>query len=91
MNNQPRYDFYEKVIVAAPGKAIDGERGAVLGRVEHDDGTWGYAVHIYSQRICWSLGEDELLPTGEFDVRATFYDGTTVQVEVDSRGRGHIR
>src|SRR5947209_7059316 len=86
----PRFDFYEKVVVCAPGKPVHGKMGAITGRAQNDDGTWGYAVHIYEGEAGWYLLEAELLATGEFDVRESFYDGTSIEVRVDSEGRGRI-
>ena len=79
----PRFDFYEKVVVASadPAKAeIEGRLGAVLGRACGDDGLWSYAVSMYHSGICWHCSEDELRPTGEFDRRESFYDGSSVRV-----------
>ena len=88
----PRYEFYEKVVVCAPCRRVHQRLGAVLGRVQREgDEGWNYAVHIYDEAVVWSLREEELLPTGEFDVRETFYDGTVVEVEVDAEGHGRIR
>jgi hypothetical protein len=91
-SRQPRYAFYERVIMCAPSKGIDREIGAILGRVQNEeDGAWHYSVYIYHRRRCWSASEEELEPTGEIDVRETFYDGTTIEVDVDSQGYGRLR
>ena len=90
---QSKFKFYEKVRISstAPGKSkVNGELGAVLGIAQGDDGKWSYAVSIYSTGICWSCWEDELVTTGEFDRRETFYSGESVQVAVDKKGRGRI-
>jgi hypothetical protein len=87
-----KFGFYEQVIVCAPGKPVDGELGAILGRAQNeDDGSWHYGVQIYRMSDGWSLPEEELRATGEFDVRETYYDGTTIEVEVDRQGRGRLR
>ena len=89
----PRFQFYEIVRVASsqPELAeIHGERGAILGMSEDDQGTFGYAVFIYRDEICWSLTEDELEETGEFSRREEFYDDTSIRVRVDQHGRGWI-
>jgi hypothetical protein len=78
-----RFDFYEKVIVASadPSKAeITGRLGAVLGRVCDDNGRWSYAIGLYDGGACWFCWEDELRPTGEFDRRESFYDGSSIRV-----------
>src|SRR2546429_637638 len=90
---ESRFKFYEKVRISssAPKKAkINGELGAVLGMAQGEDGKWSYAVSIYSTSICWNCWEDELIATGEFDRRETFYSGDSVQVAVDKKGRGRI-
>jgi hypothetical protein len=90
---ESKFKFYEKVRIssAAPAKAkVIGELGAVLGMAQGEDGRWSYAVSIYSTGISWSCWENELVPTGEFDRRETFYSGDSVQVAVDKKGRGRI-
>ena len=83
MSAEPRFGFYEKVLVASADPAmteIDGRLGAVLGRACGDDGRWSYAVSVYESGVCWSCREDELRPTGETDRRESFYDGSSVRV-----------
>lgn len=90
---KPHFAFYEKVVVRteAPNKkAINGELGAVMGRVQTDSGDWCYSVHIYSTSDNWYIYEHELRPTGEFDRRETFYSGESVRVAVDENGAGYI-
>lgn len=80
--SEPRFDFYEKVVVASsdPIKAeIDGRLGAVLGRVCDDHGLWSYAVSMYHSGICRSCCEHELRPTGELDRPENFYEGSYVR------------
>lgn len=90
----PRFQFYETVRVASddPELAeIRGERGAILGMSEHDDGTFGYAVFIFRDEMCWDLAESELEATGVFGRREDFYDDpSVVRVRVDEQGRGWI-
>lgn len=90
MSDEPRFDFYEKVLIRANGKPVDGLLGAILARGRNANGGWGYGVHVYVTCESWDLDEDELEPTGEFDVRETFYDGSSICVSVDDEGRGHI-
>ena len=90
---KPRFQFYEIVRVASSDPElteIHGERGAILGVSENDNGTFGYAVFIYRDEICWDLAEGELEATGEFSRREEFYDGTSIRVRVDEQGRGWI-
>ena len=90
---RPRFDFFEKVIVCADSvetRKIDGRLGAVLGRVQGDGGNWYYAVHIYETSESWSLCEDELTSTGDFDSKDSFYSDDQIRVAVDESGRGNI-
>jgi len=89
----PKFAFYEKVKINSSdpaGHEVQGELGAVLGRSQSDDGEWHYGVLVYSQDICWSFAEHELLATGEHAKREDFYDGSSVRVSVDKSGRGSI-
>jgi hypothetical protein len=91
--SESKFKFYEKVRISssAPGKAkVNGELGAVLGMAQGEDGRWSYAVSVYSTGRTCSCWENELVPTGEFDRRETFYTGDSVQVAVDKKGRGRI-
>ena len=93
MPAESKFRFYEKVRISStdPAKAgINGELGAVLGMAQADDGAWSYGVSIYGTGICWSCLENELVATGEYDRRETFYSGESVQVAVDKKGRGRI-
>jgi hypothetical protein len=87
---KPKYDFYEIVRVISPKKR--GHEGAVLGRAQNENGKWGYAVALYSDdKLVWDFQEDELEPTGRKDRRESFYDGTTIRVQVDpDTGEGTI-
>src|SRR4051812_6234486 len=71
MAADPRFDFYEKVIVASnapPLSKFNGELGLVEGRsFDHRDGRWSYAVGIYREALSYCCEEDELRPTGLFD------------------------
>ena len=81
-----KFEFYEKVLVDSLDASlapINGQLGAVLGKSIDDAGLmWGYAVHVYSSGECWSVREADLRPTGEFDVRETFYSGATMRVNL---------
>ena len=93
MSNKSAFGFYEKVRVCSTRpelKEINGELGAVLGKAQNESGTWGYAVSIYKTRVVWDLPEHELISTGEFDVRDSFFSGASVRVVVDKDGSGHI-
>lgn len=88
-----KYNYYEKVRVSssAPGRLkIDGELCAVLGQSFGTDGKWYYAVHVYKFNRAWTVPEDELVATGEYDRRETFYDGDSIRVSVDEHGGGQI-
>lgn len=93
MSTEPKFKFYEKVRISSTTSTkanANGELGAVLGMAQGDDGRWSYAVSVYSTGICWSCWEDELVATGEFDRRETFYSGDSVQVAVNKKGRGRV-
>ena len=93
MNPNPKYTFYEKVVVNSEKpslKQINGEQGAILGHAHDKKGNWGYAVHIYRDEICWDVSENELRPTGQFDKEETFHDGSSIRVAVDKKGKGRI-
>jgi hypothetical protein len=78
-----RFDFYEEVIVGSTNPAlseIHDELGAVLGRACGEDGRWYYSVSIYRTGLCWFCMEDDLRPTGKFDRRESFFDGSSVRI-----------
>jgi hypothetical protein len=78
-----RFDWYERVRVATtdPTKAaINGRLGAVLGKAQGEDGRWSYGVFVDDQQRVWSCEENELISTGEFDCRASFYSGESIRV-----------
>ena len=84
-----KFGFYEKVRCVSddPAKAsIAGKLCAILGRARNDDGSWGYAIHVYSEPICYHCSETELKSTGEFAKREDFYTGDSVRVSQD----GHL-
>ncbi len=82
-----RFEFYEKVRIASDDDElaeVNGQLAAVLGKSVEDDGTLvGYAVHIYATGECWSVKERDLVATGEFDKRETFYSGASIRVDED--------
>jgi hypothetical protein len=94
MSIGPRFEFYEIVRIQPQSSALrqlQSLEGAVLGRSENPDGTWGYAIFVYSLNETWDLPEAVLEPTGRSDSRETFYDGTSITVIVDpDTGEGHL-
>lgn len=73
----PRFAFYEEVRSASEeGEHADvnGQIGAVLGRVRTEDGSWYYAVQVYSSGMTGCFFEHKLLPAGRHKSRADFYD-----------------
>ena len=94
MQATPKFDFYEKVRVQSsdPEKAhLNGEIGTILGRTETDDQkSFLYAVSIDSYRRTWALFEHELESTGQRAKREDYYDGSSVRIRVDERGRGTV-
>jgi hypothetical protein len=80
---ESRFDWYEQVRVESTEIAkdeINGKLGAILGKAQGEDGRWTYGVYIYDQGLVWSCTDEELSPTGKFDRRASFYDGTSIRV-----------
>lgn len=68
MSSDPKFAFYEKVrcVSDAPEYAeIIGKLAAVLGRAQNDDGSWGYAIHVYDYPTCYSVSESDLVSTGQ--------------------------
>jgi Immunity protein 31 len=90
----PRFEFFEKVRVhstARENACVTGQIGAILGRVETEDASWYYTVHIYSTQTSWCFFENELLATGDHARREDFYDGWSIRVNVDEDGSGTIK
>ena len=89
-----RFDFYDEVRVCSndPTKAgINGELGAVLGKVEATDGTnWCYTVMLFSSNTSCCFFEDELESTGKRYKRDDFFSGDVIRVRVDGHGRGTV-
>lgn len=88
---EPKFQFYQYVRVVSDDPAlaeINGERGAILGRSEDENGGYGYAVLIGRDGICWSVDEADLQATGESGIRADFYGEESIRVRVDADGRG---
>ena len=78
-----RFSLYEKVRITSENAAIApvrGELAAVLGMAQDGAGRWSYGVFVYRTGIVWSCQEEELAPTGDFDERASFYDGSSIRV-----------
>ncbi|MEO1615272.1 MAG: hypothetical protein AAFV88_05445 [Planctomycetota bacterium] len=91
MNDEPRFGFYEKVRVttANPDLAdIHGMLSAVLGRAQNDDGSWGYAIHVYERSTTYSVAESELTSTGDHALRSDFYSGDSIRVSRDGEITG---
>ncbi|HEX5793866.1 MAG TPA: Imm31 family immunity protein [Rheinheimera sp.] len=89
----PKFKFFEKVIVSSDEpslKTINGRSGAILGISEDSGHGFSYSAHIYEYGEVWVVMESDLEPTGEFDSREAFYDGYSVQVGVDAKGRGTL-
>lgn len=88
------FSFYEVVEVKGGRPAIAkivGQRGAVVGMAQCEDGRWTYSVHLLEVGRSWSLEERELVATGLKMERSDFYDGDSVQVKVNPQtGEGYI-
>jgi hypothetical protein len=88
------FQFYEIVRIreGLPGmQKYGGLEGAILGMAQEADGSWGYAVSLYSDGFTYDVTDREIESTGRMDRRESFYDGTSVRVSVDSEtGEGSI-
>jgi hypothetical protein len=70
MKQRPKFEFGEKIkIISTQPTTRDvlGQIGAVVGKAQDENGRWSYAVWVYRDEICWSMNEEELETTGEFD------------------------
>lgn len=88
-----KFEFYErvKILSAHPNlEEVSGEISAVLGKAENEEGKFSYAVFVYRDEKCWSVREEDLESTGEFDKRETFFSGEKIKIRVDEKGRGSI-
>ena len=95
MKPVPKFGFYEMVKVQTPDPKkshLNGEIGAVLGRTDTEDhpDPYLYGVSIDSLGRVWAFFESELEPTGQWARREDYYDGSSVRVQVDERGRGTV-
>ena len=83
MTKTARFGFFEKVVIESDNPnytEINHKVAAVLGKAHSENG-WTYSVHIYdSPAEGWVVPEHMLVPTGEFDKRETFYDGSSIRV-----------
>lgn len=92
MDSNPKFAFHEKVRIRTgnPKLAeINGLSAAVLGRVQSDDGSWSYSVHIDERPALYQVAEADLMPTGEHAKRSDFYDGECIQVSRDGKLNGY--
>lgn len=83
---KPRFAFYEMVRVRTDSPTITSFNGllaAVVGRVQNDDGSWGYAIHIYERQTTYSVAESDLVATGEHAKRDDFYSADSIRVSQD--------
>ena len=93
-HSEPRFASYEKVLVTtrdAKLADVNGLLAAVLGRAQNDDGSWGYAVHVYDHEITYSVAESDLTSTGEHGVRSDFCSGGSISVSRDGEITGQSR
>ena len=89
-DRDPEYQFafYERVRIVGERPSLDpvrGELAAVLGRASGRDGP-SYAVHVYTEGLCWDIDERDLEPTGEHDRHETFYDDSQPSLRVSADG-----
>lgn len=86
MDQRPtKFAYYEKVVlVNAEGRfaPVTGQLAAVVGKSADDNGTLvGYAIYIYATQECWSVKEQDIRSTGEFDTRENLYSGESIRVD----------
>jgi len=87
----PAFDFYAEVRVRNADSPFAGNRGVVFGRVETEDqSTWYYSIDFTNTTGQSCFYESELEATGVVYKREDFYDGTSVRIGVDKRGRGYV-
>lgn len=87
IENTKPFDFYEVVTISPmyPDSKMRNLEGAILGRSQDSNGSWGYAVHIFSKEECWDLEHEFLEKTGKKMSREDFYSGESVTVIVDAQ------
>jgi len=94
MNREPKFKFYEVVVVVSQNpalRAIAGQTGGILGRSSQNGEKWQYAVHILDSGKSWSIDEIDVAATGMQVSRDDFYDGSSIKVIVDrSTGKGRF-
>jgi hypothetical protein len=94
MTPKPKLNFYDQVKIQSSNpanSALNGEIGVVLGMSPLPDaGGWTYAISIDSKKHAYMFDESELVATGVRFERSDFYDGASVRVRVDERGRGTV-
>ena len=90
----PLFDFYDEVRICTqdPAKShMNTCLAIVVGRTETEDRkSWYYAVDFPLQGHGWCFFEYELEATGRKFTRDDLYDGSSVRVQVDPKGRGRI-
>ena len=65
MSSEKKFDMYE--IVRIKGSYLTGEKGFIVGMAQSSsDGSWGYALWVYSKDHVVDIEEYELESTGEF-------------------------
>ena len=94
-NMTAKFSFYE-VVEILPGRPaiapVIGQRGAILGMAQCDDGRWVYAVQMLESGEGWDVEESELASTGVMMTREDFYEGDSISVEVDAEtGEGRTK
>jgi hypothetical protein len=84
-----KFKYYEEVIIKSERKElkeINGKAGVIFS-----DPTKDYiVVYITDLGEAWDVKSNELNSTGKFFKYEDFYDGSSISVKVDSKGRGKI-
>ncbi len=89
-----QFEFYEQVRISGAKDSkshLNGRFGVVVGRTETEGSdSWYYAVDVDGEVECWCCFEGELEATGVRFTRSDFYDGSSIGVNVDEKGRGSV-
>jgi hypothetical protein len=84
-----KFKYYEEVIIKSERKEIE-EINDKIGVIFSDPDMDYIAVYFTDLEEVWDVKSNELKSTGKFFKREDFYDGSSISVKVDSKGRGKI-
>lgn len=71
-----KYNYLEKIIILSNPQMkeleISGSKGTILG-YDLIDRKWIYSVDIEDKELLYSVGEINIITTGEYDEQSKFY------------------